>query len=69
MHVLWLDSPSLLQNTGNVLTRGVTVHKCEGSVRTSVLTSWFGMLSVQQGEKLNVKKKLIYIYFLINGFT
>ncbi len=33
-------------------TRGVTVHKYDGSVRTSVLTSRFGMISVQQGEKL-----------------
>ncbi len=32
---------------------GVTVHKYDCSVRTSVLTSWFGMISVQQGEKLN----------------
>ncbi len=28
------------------------VHKYDGSVRTSVLTSRFGMISVQQGETL-----------------
>ncbi len=33
--------------------RGVIVHKHDGSVRTSVLTSLFGIVSVQQVEKLN----------------
>ncbi len=36
-----------------IYIRGVTVHKYDGSVRTLILTSWFGMISVQQGEKLN----------------
>ncbi len=31
-------------------TRGVTVHKHGGSVRTSVLTLQFGMVLVQQGK-------------------
>ncbi len=33
-----------------LLSRGVTVHKYDGSVHTSVLTSRFGMISVQRGE-------------------
>ncbi len=37
-----------------VFLRGVTVYKYDGSVRTSVLTSRFGMISVQQGDKLNL---------------
>ncbi len=32
-------------------TRGVTVHKYDSSVRTSALTSQFGMISVEQGDK------------------
>ncbi len=32
-----------------IYIRGVTVHKYDGSVHTSVLTSWFAMISVQQG--------------------
>ncbi len=40
-----------------IYIRGVTVHTYDGSVCTSVLTSQFGMISVQQGEKLNFKKK------------
>ncbi len=39
--------------------RGVPVHKHDGSVRTSVLTSWFGMVSVQQ------RKKITYNCFFI----
>ncbi len=34
--------------------RGVTVHKHDGSGHTSVLTSQFGTVSVQQEEKLNI---------------
>ncbi len=34
----------------NVYSRGVMVHRYDGSVRTSVLTSRFDMISVQQGE-------------------
>ncbi len=34
-----------------IYIRGVTVHKHHGSVRTSVLTSRFGTVSVQQEEK------------------
>ncbi len=34
-----------------IYIRSVTVHKHDGSVRTSVLTSRFGMVSVQQEEK------------------
>ncbi len=42
-------------------TRGVTVHKYDGSVHTSVLTSRFGMISVQQGGKT----KLFFFFFFI----
>ncbi len=42
-----------------LVSRGVTVHKYDGSVRTSVLTSQFGIISVQQGEKLIN----LFIYF------
>ncbi len=45
-----------------IYSRGVTVHKYDGSVRTSVLTSLFGMISVQQGEKTKHK-----IAFLLNS--
>ncbi len=45
-----------------MVSRGVTVHKYDGSVRTSVLTSQFGMISVQQGEKL-INFIYLFIYF------
>ncbi len=38
----------------------VMVHKNDSSERTLVLTSWFGMISVQQEEKH------FYIYQLFN---
>ncbi len=41
------------------------VHKYDGSVRTSVLTSRFGMISVQQGEKLN----FFFFFFYKQWFT
>ncbi len=42
--------------------RGVTVHIYDGSVHTSVLTSWIGMIMAQQGEKL-------FFLLLLKGFT
>ncbi len=45
-----------------VCIRSVMRHKHDGSVRTPVLTSPFGMISVQQGEK--TKRK---IAFLLNS--
>ncbi len=35
-----------------IYIRGITVHKYDGSLHTSVLTSRFGMISVQQWEHL-----------------
>ncbi len=53
-----------------VITIKGTCNKCnylgcngtqsDGSVRTSVLTSWFGMVLVQQRKKLN---KIGFLYF------
>ncbi len=48
-----LSSLTVLSTDRSLSNRGVTVHKYDGSVRTLVLTSRFGMISVQQGEKLN----------------
>ncbi len=44
---------------------GVTVHKHDGLVRTSVLMSRFGMVLVQQEEKIIN----IYIFLIKQCFT
>ncbi len=49
------DLPAHRRTPLNIYIRGLKVHKHEGSVRTLVLTSRFGMVSVQQEEK--------FIYF------
>lgn len=43
----------------SVQTRGVTLHKHAVSLRTLVLTSRFGMISVQQEKK---KRNIIFFY-------
>ncbi len=48
-----------------MIIRGVTAHKHDGSVRTSVLMSRFSMVSVQQEVKiLNI---IIFFFYLLNS--
>ncbi len=44
-------------------TRGVTVHKYDSSVCTSVLTSRFSMISVEQGDKYTFFMYFLYVFF------
>ncbi len=43
--------------------RGGTVHRCHGSVRTSVQGSRFDTISVQQGKKKKSTMLGFFIYF------
>ncbi len=49
--------------TTPVDSRGGTVHRCHGSVRTSVRGSRFDTISVQQEKKLIYYARFLLIYF------
>ncbi len=47
----------------SLFNRGGMVHRCHGSVRTSVQGSWFDTISVQHEKKLIYYAQFLFIYF------